>query len=91
MRKMCSRLLRGVRSGYASVDAMRSLTVPLFILYDPYVDLWLIAQTYHGVGWVGASMSNVTEMHAIWVPWDLGMPRCIRRLTRLSNYRILVN
>ena len=52
MRKMCSRLLRGVRSGYVSVAAMRSLTVPLFILYDPYVDLWLMAQTYHGV-WVG--------------------------------------
>ena len=41
MRMMCLRLLRGVRSGHVSVDAMRSLAVPLFILYDPYADLWL--------------------------------------------------
>ena len=32
--------MKGVRSGYVSVDAMRSLTITLFILYDPYVDLW---------------------------------------------------
>ena len=41
MRMMCLRLMKGVRSGYVSVDAMRSLTITLFILYDPYVDLWL--------------------------------------------------
>jgi hypothetical protein len=33
--------MKGVRSGYVSVDAMRSLTITLCILYDPYVDLWL--------------------------------------------------
>ena len=41
MRMMCLRLMKGARSGYVSVDAMRSLTITLFILYDPYVDLWL--------------------------------------------------
>jgi hypothetical protein len=41
MRMMCLRLMKGARSGYVSVDAMRSLIVTLFILYDPYVDLWL--------------------------------------------------
>ena len=41
MRMMCLRLMKEVGSGYVSVDDMRSLTVTLFILYDPYVDLWL--------------------------------------------------
>ena len=41
MRTMCLRLMKEVRSGYVSVDAMRSLIVTLFILYDPYADLWL--------------------------------------------------
>ena len=71
MRMMCLRLMKGVRSGYVSVDAMRSLTITLFVLYDLYVDLWLrvgvrvtsLARTAHG--WLGASMSNVTKA---WVP-----------------------
>ena len=41
MRMMCLRLMKGVRSGYVSVDVMRSLTITLFILHDLYVDLWL--------------------------------------------------
>ena len=41
MRMMCLRLMKGVRSDYVSVDAMRSLTITLFVLYDLYVDLWL--------------------------------------------------
>ena len=40
MRMMCLRLMKGDRTGYVSVDAMRSLTITLFILYGPYVDLW---------------------------------------------------
>ena len=41
MRMMCLRLMKEVRSGYVSVDAMRSLAITLCILYDPYVNLWL--------------------------------------------------
>ena len=41
MRMMCLRLIKGVRAGYVSVDAMRSLNIFLFILYDPSVDICL--------------------------------------------------
>ena len=40
MRMICLRLTKGVRSGYVSVDAMCSLTITSFILYDPYVDIF---------------------------------------------------
>ena len=41
MRMMCLRLLRGVRSGYTSVDTMGALVTPLFTLCSPGVALWL--------------------------------------------------
>ena len=54
MRMMCLRLMKGARSGYVSVDAMRALTITLFILYDPYVDLWLRV----GVGVINKSLAR---------------------------------
>ena len=40
-RMMCLRLLRGVRSGYASADTMAALVTPLFTTHNPGVALWL--------------------------------------------------
>ena len=37
MRMMCLRLLRGIRSGHASVDPMVAVIIPLFTLYNPSV------------------------------------------------------
>ena len=47
-RMMCLRLLRGIRSGYASVDAMGALVTPLFILYNPGVAPGLRVEAYGG-------------------------------------------
>ena len=41
MRMMCLRLLRGFRSGYASVDTLGAMITPLFTLYNPSVALWV--------------------------------------------------
>ena len=41
MRMMCLRLLRGIRSGYTSVDTMGALVTPLFTLCSHGVALWL--------------------------------------------------
>ena len=41
MRMLCLRLMRGVRSGYGSVDAMGALVTPSFTMCDPGVALWL--------------------------------------------------
>ena len=77
MRMMCLRLLRGIRSGYTSVDTMGALVTPLFTLCNPGVALWLrvgvrvglgldLATTY--VWWMSASISNIARMHAMEVP-----------------------
>ena len=41
MRMMCLRLMRGVRSGHASVDTVSAVITSLFTLYNPSVALWL--------------------------------------------------
>ena len=62
-RMMCLRLLRGVRSGYASVDTMGALVTPLFTIYTPGVALWLRVGVrvipYHSAWWMSANMSDV--------------------------------
>ena len=80
MRMMCLRLLRGVRSGHASV----ALVTPLFTLYNPSVALWLRVgvrvRPYHSAWWVSASMSSVARMHAMEVPWASGIARVHRSI-----------
>ena len=61
MRMMCLRLLRGVRSGHASVDTMVAVITPFVTLYNPGVALWLRVgvrldpATAHGTWWVSAT------------------------------------
>ena len=84
-RMMCLRLLRGVRSGHASVDAMGALVTPLSTTLtecptacNPGVALWLRVgvrvRPCHGAWWVSASMSNVARMHAMEVRAPPGQP-----------------
>ena len=65
MRILCLRLMRGIRSGYGSVDAMGALVLPLLILCSPGVALWLRVgvrvRPCHGEWWVRARMNNVAD------------------------------
>ena len=59
-RMMCLRLMRGIRSAYASIDAVGALVTPLSTLCNPGVALWLRVgvrvRPCHGAWWVSASM-----------------------------------
>ena len=62
-------LLRRVRSGHGSIDAIGALATPFVTLYTPGVALWLRVgvriRPWHGAWLVRASMSNVAGMHTV--------------------------